>query len=211
MLQETSNYKNQEYPDLYVSSVTVIMLREMQRELNTGHPFGRRLHNDYSTKNHQPQLHAADDLDCCFMAFLPCGKPVGPRIMRKLSSIITTGQSENLRVQKDDKKEKQTEDKSRERGVECQLWAAVQRGYPEDAENSMVALPENDVRQSGRVLELRKQGPLVATNRYVLALSHPHDQSCRTVQELSFKAIREMDGQGGQDRGSQEAEEQEKR
>ena len=60
-------YKNQEYQDLYDSSVAV-MVREMQREVNTGHPFGSRLHIDYSTNNHPPQLHAADDLDCCFLA-----------------------------------------------------------------------------------------------------------------------------------------------
>ena len=48
-------YKNQEFQDLYDSSVAV-MLREMQREVNTGHPFESR-------------LHAADDLDCHFMAF----------------------------------------------------------------------------------------------------------------------------------------------
>ena len=51
--------KNQ---DLYNSSVAV-MLREMQREVNTGHPFERKLHKDYSTNNHPPQLHAATDTD----------------------------------------------------------------------------------------------------------------------------------------------------
>ena len=37
---------------------------------NTGHTFESKLHIDYSTKNHPPQLHAADDLDGCFMAIL---------------------------------------------------------------------------------------------------------------------------------------------
>ena len=50
--------------------------------------------------------------------------------MRKLWCIIATGQSENLREQTDDQKGKQTEDNSRERGVEKQLKAAAQRGYP---------------------------------------------------------------------------------
>ena len=44
-------YKKQEYRDLYSSSVAV-MLREMQREVNTGRPFERRLHIDYHTNNH---------------------------------------------------------------------------------------------------------------------------------------------------------------
>ena len=85
--------------------------------------------------------------------------------MRNLWSNITTGQSENLREQTDDKKEKQTEDNSRERGVESQPRAAAQRGYAEDP---MEAPPDCDICQSGRVLELQKQGPLVTTNRYVL-------------------------------------------
>ena len=95
--------KNQENQDLCDSSVAV-MLREMQREVNTGHPCGSKLHLDYSTNNHPPHLHAGDDLDCCFMIILSWGKPVGPRIMRKLWSKLTTGQSEHLREQTDDKK-----------------------------------------------------------------------------------------------------------
>ena len=50
-------YKKQEHQYLHDSSVAV-MLREMQREVNTGHPFERRLHIDYSTNNHPTQLHA---------------------------------------------------------------------------------------------------------------------------------------------------------
>ena len=82
------------------------MLSEMEREVNTGHPFQSRLHFDYSTNNHPSQVHAADDLDCCFVAILSRRKPVGPRIMRKLWSNITMGQSVNLREQTDDKKGK---------------------------------------------------------------------------------------------------------
>ena len=62
-----------------------------------------------------------------------------------------------LREQTDDKKEKQTEDNSRERGVESQLKAAAQRGYPEDVEDPMVAPPDSDIHQSGRVLELQNK------------------------------------------------------
>ena len=75
--------------------------------------------------------------------------PVGPRIVRKLWSNITTGQSENLREQTDDKQGKQAEDNSRERRVESQLRAAAHRGYPEDAEDFMVAPPDCDIRQLG--------------------------------------------------------------
>ena len=63
-------YKKQEYHDLYNSSVAV-MLIEMQREVNTGYPFGTRLNIDYYHKNQFYQLSSASDLDCCFMPFLP--------------------------------------------------------------------------------------------------------------------------------------------
>ena len=45
------------------SSVAVV-LREMQREVNTGRPF------ENSNNNHFSQLRSASDLDCCFMAIL---------------------------------------------------------------------------------------------------------------------------------------------
>ena len=51
------NYQRQEYQDLHNSSVA-IMLREMQREVDTGHPFESSLQIDYSTNNHPPQLRA---------------------------------------------------------------------------------------------------------------------------------------------------------
>ena len=76
--------------------------------------------------------------------------------MRKLWSNITTGQSENLREQTDGKKGEQTEDNSCERGVESQLRAAAQRGYPEDAEDPKVAPPDYDIRNLG-VLELQNR------------------------------------------------------
>ena len=63
-----------------------VMLREMQREVNTGHPFESRLRICYSTNNQSSQLRAADDLDCCFVAILSWRKPAGPMIMRKLWS-----------------------------------------------------------------------------------------------------------------------------
>ena len=64
-----------------------------------------------------------------------------------------------MRDQTDDNEEKQTEDNSSLRGSESQLRAAAQRGYPnpEDAEDPMIAPPDYDVRQSGRVLELQNR------------------------------------------------------
>ena len=116
-----------QHQDLNHSSVA-IMLREMEREVNTGHPFKRRLHIDYSTNNHPTQLHAANDIDRCFMAILSWRKPARPRIMRKLWSNLMPGLSMNLREQiaelleqTADKKRKSKEDISRERGVEIQL------------------------------------------------------------------------------------------
>ena len=52
----------QEHQDLHDSSVAAL-LREMQREVNTGHPLERRLHIDCSANSRPLQLHAATDLD----------------------------------------------------------------------------------------------------------------------------------------------------
>ena len=57
--------KRQEHQDLHNSSVA-IMLRKMQREVNTGRPFESRLHIDFSSNYHSSQLSSASDLDCCF-------------------------------------------------------------------------------------------------------------------------------------------------
>ena len=67
--QHTNATKKQEHQDLYNSSVA-ILLREMQREVNVGLSFQNRLHIDNSTNNHPTQLHAASDIDCCFVAIL---------------------------------------------------------------------------------------------------------------------------------------------
>ena len=87
------------------------MLREMQREVNMGLPFENRLHIDYSTNNHPTQLHAANDIDCCFMAFLSWVKAAGPRIMRKLSSKLLPGLSVNLREQRQEPLEQTADQK----------------------------------------------------------------------------------------------------
>ena len=77
-------YKNQEYQDLCNSSVAV-MLRVMQREVNTGQPFENRLHIDYSSSTHSSPPRSTQQmiLTVDFMAILSWRKPVEPRIMRK--------------------------------------------------------------------------------------------------------------------------------
>ena len=62
------------------------MLREMQREINTGRPFESRLHIDYFFQNHFSQFRSASDLDYYYMTILSWWKPLGPRIMRTLWS-----------------------------------------------------------------------------------------------------------------------------
>ena len=54
--------RKQQYQALCNSSVAE-MLREMQREVNTGRPFESRLHIDYYTNKHLSQLSSASDLD----------------------------------------------------------------------------------------------------------------------------------------------------
>ena len=95
------------------------MLREMQREVNTGHPLERRLHIDCST----PRLI----LIAAFMANLSWRKPAGPRIVRKLWINLKPNFSLNFREQRAGLRErtdylrgKRTEDISRERGIESQ-------------------------------------------------------------------------------------------
>ena len=98
----------------------------------------------------------------------------------KLWSNITTGQSSNLREQTDDKKGKQNrEDNSRERGVESQLKVAAQGFTQRMPTDPMVAPPDHDIRQSGRVLEHQNSD---LCNRYVLALC-----ILMTIREEPFK------------------------
>ena len=121
------------------------MLREMQREVNTGRPVESRLHID---NNHSSQLSSASDFDCRFMAVFSCRKPAGPRIMRKLWS--------NLREQGNEQKLK--ENISFPRGIESQLRATAQRIYSKsDVDNAMIAPQDYDVRQSRRVLEFHNR------------------------------------------------------
>ena len=63
------SYKKQAYQDLCNSSVAA-MLREMQREVNTGCPFESRIYINYYQNRKFSQLRLASDLACCFMAIL---------------------------------------------------------------------------------------------------------------------------------------------
>ena len=98
------------------------------------------------------------------MAILSWRKPAGPRITRELWSNLKANHALNFREQLADLRErtdcprrKGTGEISCERGIEAQLRATAQRVYrgQEDATDSMVALQDYDVRQSGRVLELQ--------------------------------------------------------
>ena len=94
-------------------------------------------------------------------------------------------QSADLREQTDDKKEKKTEDNSREKGVESQQRVAAQRGYAEYATDPMVAPPDYDIRQSGSVVELQNKD----------LWSRPTDMSWHfpilvTIREEPFKNYR---------------------
>ena len=148
--------KKQEYQDLHNSSAAV-MLREMQREVNTGRPFERRLRVDSYTNNHFSQLRSASDLDCCFMAILSWGKPLGPRIMRKLWSNTRERRQGN---EQDACSTSQGEDSSYPKGIEVLLMGTARKGYPdtENVDNPKIALQDYDARQSGRVLELQNRG-----------------------------------------------------
>ena len=85
--------------------------------------------------------------------------------MRKLWS--------NLREQTQGNKKRQVEDNSYCKAIEGFLRATARKIHPEteDVDNPMIAPQDYDVRQSGRVLELRNRS-LDTTKQSVLALAH---------------------------------------
>ena len=107
----------------------------MQREVNTEHPLERKLHTDYPTNNHRPQLHAATDLDCFSMTVLSWRKPAVLRIVRKHWNNLKPNHALNFRKKRDFRegtyfpKRKRTENISRERRIRAQLRAAAQRAH----------------------------------------------------------------------------------
>ena len=84
-------------------------------------------------------------------------------------------------------------------------WLERHLETTQSSSNSMIAPQDCDVRQSGRVLELQNRDLWI-----VLALLHSRDHSWDAIQKLPWKVIREIEGQRGQDRGCQEAEDSEK-
>ena len=83
------------------------------------------------------------------MAILPWRKPLGPRIVRKLWS--------NTRDRTQSKEKELAEDSSYPKGIEVMLRETARKSYPEDVDNPMTAPRYNEVRQSGRVLELQNK------------------------------------------------------
>ena len=135
------------------------------------------------------------------LAVLSWEKPAGPRIIRKLwSNLREQGNEENLK-----------ENIPFPREIEGQQRATAQRMFPEsDVDNSTIAPQDYDVRQSGRVLELHNRNHWIRPTDlswlffiFVTLREEP-------FKELSCKVIREVEDQGGQDRGGQEAEDSEK-
>ena len=123
------------------------MLREMHRVISTDRPFENRPHTDYSTNNHHSPLCSINFPDCCLMAFLSWGKPLGPRNMRRPWS--------NTRERMQSKEKEQAEDSSYPKGIEVMLRETARKNYPDpdNVDNSMIAPQDYDVHQSGRVLE----------------------------------------------------------
>ena len=153
--------RRQENQDLHNSSVAIVS-REMRREVNTGRFFERRLHVDCSANNHSSRRSSASDLDCCFMVILSWRKPPGP----------------NLRDKTQGNEKRQVEVNSYCKAIEGLLRAMAGKIHPEsdDVDNSMIAPQDYDVRQPGRVLELRNRS-LDTTNKSVVALAHSCDHS----------------------------------
>ena len=88
------------------------------------------------------------------MAILSLGKPLGPRIMRKLWSNTRERTQGN---EKDACSTSQGEDSSCTKGIEVLLMETARKGYPdpENVDNPKIAPQHYDARQSGRVLELQ--------------------------------------------------------
>ena len=120
------NYKKQVFQDLYNSSV-VVMLREMQREVNTGRSFESRPHIDYYAK-------------IIFLSFA-----------QQVISIITTWLFSHEEGHLDPEL---WEHSGAIRVSERRITRNVR---PENFDNPMIVPEDFDVRQSGRVLELQNR------------------------------------------------------
>ena len=190
--QHTSTTKNKN-----TKIFTIPQLPSCEERCKHGTPIWKQASHWLSTNNHPTQLHAANEIDCCFMAILSWWKPAGQRIMRKPWSNLMSGLSMNLREQiaepleqTADKREKYRRHFARARGwnpAEDGGGAGFDRGrYRSNGGTSRFW--RSPIRESHGT---PKHWSMVATNRSIMALSYPHDHSWGTVQELSFKNIEE--------------------
>ena len=115
---------------------------------------------------------------------------------------------ENSRKRTQGNEKRKGEDSSYPKGIEVLLSETAQQGFPdpEEVDNPMITPQDFDIRQSGTSLGAPTQRLLDTTNRSLLAFSSSSDHSGAPFQEVPWKITREVEGQRGQDRVSQEAE-----
>ena len=104
-------------------------------------------------------------------------KPSGPRIIRKLSS------STRERTQSEEKE--QAEDSSHPKVIEVLLRETARKSYPDNVDNPMIAPQDDEVRQSGRVLELQNKDLWIRRTDLTW-----HFPILVTTRELPFKNYR---------------------
>ena len=143
---------------------------------------------------------------CCFMAILSRRKPPGPRNMRKFWSNSRVHEykatiKDEVRTALTPKVLKSWWGRRLKRGVQTQ----------ENDDNPMIAPQDYDVRQSGRGLKLQHRDLYLRPTYLSWHFSCSCDQSWDALQKLQCKVTREVEGQRGQDRGSQETEDSEKK
>ena len=86
------------------------------------------------------------------------------------------------------------------------LRAAAQHWYPnpQDAEDPMVAPPENEIRPSGRVLELQNKGLWLRYHKICPGIFPSSLPFVKKLVRTVVQDIREVEDQRGQDRGGQQ-------
>ena len=177
MRQHTNTSKKHQYQDLYNSSVAV-MLRQMQREFNTGRPFESRRHIDYFTKNHFSQLSSASDLDLLLHGSSVTVKTTWTQNHERILEQLACANTRQTRTDE----------------VRTALAPKVSLGdgdgqkglsRPRERRQSHDAPQDYDVRQSERVLEFQ--------NRYLWL--RPTDRSWHfpslvSIREMPFRNCR---------------------
>ena len=196
-------FKKQQNQDFYNSSVAV-MLRKMQREFNTGRPFDCRLHFDSYTNDHFSQLISASDLDLLFHGY-------------SLTVKTTWTQNHEIILEQLACANARQREKTRWGQLSSQLYWSLGEGdgwkglsRPRDIWQSHDCTSRLWCPSIRTRLGAPKQRSLATTNRSVLAFSYSSDHSWDALQKLPCKVTREVEGQRGRDRGSQETEDSEK-